>query len=157
MKAVSVMALLSLGTISVWAEVANMSGTWVLNKDRSDWNAKSPPTGVILHIEHREPLLKYTGSVTEGGTEKDQTRFSFDGAIDGKEHTIREGSGARSKILFKRTSDDTVESVLKSPDGKTIEESSTKLSSDGKTLVRKIKQRTADNKTGEWTEIYERR
>jgi hypothetical protein len=155
MKLLGLLLLIALA--STPAEVVDMSGTWVLNKDRSDWNKKSPPTGVILHIEHREPSFKYNGKVVEGGTEKDDTQFSFEGAIDGKEYLVTEASGAKSRIRLKRVSADTISSVLIGTGGKTLQEATTTISSDRKTLVRKIKQRNPDNTTGEWTEIYEKR
>src|SRR6266436_1385416 len=66
------------------ADVANMSGTWILEVQKSKWNSKPPPQSVRITIEHNEPKLKYEGTITDAN---DVTKkFSFDGAIDGKDY-----------------------------------------------------------------------
>src|SRR5437016_13373913 len=66
------------------ADVADLSGNWILNVPRSKWHGTPPPSTGRLAIEHREPNLKYESTVTASDG-KTQT-FTFDGAIDGKEH-----------------------------------------------------------------------
>jgi hypothetical protein len=138
------------------AEVANMSGSWWLNVKRSRWDDKMhAPNSVALQIQHNEPALKYSGTANGAG-EDTPTKFEFDGAIDGKPHTIVE-DGRQRQITFKRRSDRVVESVSHSSGAISVEESTFTLSRDGNTLERKMKVRGADGIQREWVEIYEKR
>ena len=83
------------------ADPYNLSGTWMLDVNKSKWNAKARPNKVVLQIEHSEPKLKYTGTVTDA---KDaESTFSFDGAIDKKQYPLKESDGQRN-ITFSRLS-----------------------------------------------------
>lgn len=134
------------------ADVANMSGKWRLNIEKSDWGKKPRPNSVEIDIEHHEPALKYSGKVTDaqGGV----STFAFDGAVDGKTYSVKEDNGTRNMVM-KRVNGSTTSSEIKSADGKTIETTTTTLSRDGKTLTRRIVLKTPDGTT-RWTELYER-
>jgi hypothetical protein len=136
------------------AEVANMSGTWVLNVKRSQWGNKPSPTRVDLVIEHNEPALKYSGT-TQAPDERGATSFSFTGAIDQKEYVVKEDTGER-RVRFRRTSDNTVEGVYIGPDGKTQETTKTTISRDARTLIRHVTVKLPDSRTSRWTEVYEK-
>src|SRR4051812_36352316 len=102
-------------SFTLLADVANMSGTWVLSDSRSRFGNNPHPSEVFLTIEHNEPKLKYQGTVNrpqEGAI----TDFRFDGAIDGKEYTVKEESGER-KTTFRRLNDRSVESVTELDQG----------------------------------------
>ena len=133
---------------------ANMSGTWKLNVKRSEWGKKPAPHHVFLTIEHNDPTLKYSGAVQAPG-EREESKFKFEGAVDGKEYKLSDDEGDRS-IRFTRKSENTVESLMKSPDGKTEETAETTVLRDGKTLVRKIRAKLPDGTYTQWTEIYEK-
>jgi hypothetical protein len=107
---------------------------------------------VEIDIQHNEPALKYSGTVTDsqGGA----STFAFDGAVDGKTYQVKEDTGLRS-IVIKRVNGSTTSSVSKSADGKVTETTTTTMSRDGKTLTRRIVLQTADGTT-RWTEVYER-
>jgi hypothetical protein len=147
------LALALIGCLALPAEVADMSGHWVLNVKRSKWGKKPPPQAVEIDIEHKEPSLKYKGSVTNRPEDAPAT-FTFDGAIDGKEYTVKEGM-TESKVSIRRARDSTTASTLRSTDGKIQETTQTKILRDGKTMVREIRHKGPDG-TRNWTEIYER-
>jgi hypothetical protein len=145
--------LLVLAAASAPAEVANMSGTWALNEDRSRFGDHPRPSGVVLTIEHSEPRLKYSGTVNHAG-EGHILDFQFDGAIDGKPYVSNQDRGDRS-IVFKRVNDRSVESQSKWADGEL--RSTMTVSSDGRTLERTMTFRDREGKKREWTEIYEKK
>src|SRR4051794_1104932 len=66
------------------ADVADLSGNWILNVARSRWHGMPPPASGRLAIEHREPNLKYESTITaaDGKTET----FIFNGSVDAKDH-----------------------------------------------------------------------
>jgi hypothetical protein len=135
------------------AEVANMSGTWILSAERSRFGNNPHPSNVALSVQHNEPALKYTGTVNHAN-EGHIIDFNFDGAIDGKEYTIKEDRGDR-KTTFKRVSDRVVESHSKWIDGEL--KSTITLSSDGRTLERRMEFKDREGKKRDWVEIYEKK
>ena len=135
------------------AEVANMSGTWALNVDRSRFGNNPHPSNVALTIQHNEPSFKYSGTVNHPD-EGHMIDFNFDGAIDGKEYTVKEDRGDR-KTTFRRVNDRVVESRSKWSDGELT--SRITISSDGRTLERRMEFRDREGKKRDWTEIYEKK
>jgi hypothetical protein len=132
------------------ADVANLSGTWHLNVERSSWGRKRKPQSVAVTVEHNEPALKYFGTVTddiEGGGRP----FKLEATVDGKEYPYREG-----KISIRRIDSHTTVSAYRSDDGTIVENARTTLSKDGRTLTRQIEAKGPDA-TMKWTEVYERR
>ena len=135
------------------ADVANMSGKWVLNDKRSRFGNNAHPSEVFLTVEHNEPKLKYQGTVNrpqEGAI----TDFSFDGAVDGKQYPVKEESGER-KVTFHRVNDRTVESITSFDQGEV--RSRITMSRDGNTMERQMTFRGKDGKTRSWVEIYEKK
>lgn len=139
-------------TLPLAAEVANLSGKWLLNVKRSTWGSKAKPNKVVLMIDHNEPKLKYSGQVE--AADETTSDFEFDGAIDGREYNLKDGN-LTHKMHVKRISDDAISSEARYADGKTQEFAVTKLADNGKTLVRTIRLKTATG-TIRWREIYER-
>lgn len=137
------------------ADVANLSGVWVLNVKRSQWGKKEQPLNAEVTIQHSEPKYNYTGSVTRSA-DSQPDRFTFDGTIDGKQYPIKEDT-AKRMMAVKRKNDSTIESTITNADGKVEETATTSLSKDGKTLVRKISLTAPDGKKATWTEIYEKK
>lgn len=132
---------------------ANLTGNWRLNIDKSDWGTKPKPLSVVLSIEHKEPILTYSGSVMYAG--EDTRDFGFFGAIDGKPYTMARSFGNGTAVL-RRIDSTTFDSVFRSTDGAYTETSRTTVSRDGKTLTRKLRLQTPEG-TRSWTEVYERR
>jgi hypothetical protein len=143
-------------TVFLQAEVGNMSGTWWLNLQRSDWNNNStPPTSVKLDIKHADPQFEYNGEIERGAGPDHTERFRFAGAIDGKDYPAEQDMGER-KIRFTRKSDNVIESYSKFPDG-AEERTTTILSGNGKTLTRRVQFKDSQGKTRAWTEVYEKK
>ncbi len=152
MKAVlSVLLALSIASA---ADVANMSGNWKLNVKKSKFD-KAAPTNVTLHIEHNEPALKYSGSVT-GSQEGQPDTFAFDGAIDEKIYPVKEGADTGRTIKFKRKSANTVESWSSDRDHISEEYAVTTVSGDGKSLVRTMSVKHKDGTKRNWVEHYDK-
>lgn len=136
------------------ADVANMSGAWKLNVEKSKFEKNAAPMSVVLKIEHNEPSLKYSGSVT-GSQEGHPDTFEFSGAIDDKIYPVKESTDTGRTIKFKRKSDNEVESW--SSDRNNMEEYAvTRLSGNGKTLVRTMTVKHKDGAKRTWTEVYDK-
>jgi hypothetical protein len=110
---------------------------------------------VQLRIEHNEPSLKYSGTVT-GSQEGHPDTFEFQGAIDEKIYPVKENNGATGRtIKFKRKSDNSVESW--SSDANGMEEYAvTTVSGDGKSLTRTMHVKHKDGTRRSWTEHYDK-
>ena len=139
--------------LALGADVANLSGVWKLNVEKSKFDKNAAPLNVQLKIEHNEPSLKYWGTVT-GSQEAHPDEFEFQGAIDEKIYPVKTSVDSGRTIKFKRRSDNSVESWSSDPHME--EYAVTTLSSDGKTLVRKMHVKHKDGKTREWTEYYDK-
>jgi hypothetical protein len=135
------------------APLGNMSGTWHLNVEKSQWGTTKKPHSVVLTLEHKEPFLKYQGTVVYAN--EDSRDFSFEGAVDGKEYPMVRSYGP-GMITLKRVDVFTIESVYKSTDGEVIETTRTTLSMDGKSMTRKYRTRSPEG-TKTWTEVYDKR
>jgi hypothetical protein len=141
------------------ATVADMSGTWRLNVQKSRWGKHTKPDAGAVTIEHHEPAFKYSGTVTSPngvvGEPGEATRtYAFDGAIDGKEYPVT-GTLAAGNIVFRREGANIVTSDFKSSDGKLTQSARTTISSDGKTLTRTIEEKGPKGDVS-WTEVYDR-
>lgn len=88
-----------LGGFAFAADAANLTGTWSLDVGQSKWRDKPAPKSVELIVDHKEPSIKWSGSVVDA--QESATQFSFEGAIDGKERELKEGSVTK-KIAIKR-------------------------------------------------------
>jgi hypothetical protein len=132
---------------------ANLSGNWHLNIEKSRWGNKAKPQSVTLFIEHQEPALRYSGTVTH--VNEDTRDFTFDGAIDGKPYPMVGSRGAGTVVLH-RVDASTYESIFRTADNTCIETARTSLSRDGRLMTRQIRLRTPEG-TLAWTEVYERR
>jgi hypothetical protein len=136
------------------ADVANMTGSWKLNVKKSKFEKNAAPLDVLLKIEHAEPALKYSGTVT-GSQEGHPDTFEFNGAIDDKIYPVKESVDTGRTIKFKRKSNNAVESWSSDKNG--MEEYAvTTLSSDGKSLVRTMNVKQKDGSRRTWTEFYDK-
>jgi hypothetical protein len=150
------LTLVALACTCLYADVANMSGTWALNVKRSTWGDKPSPVRVDITIEHNEPAFKYSGS-SQAPDERAASTFEFNGAVDDKEYPVSENGKATRKARFKRTADNAVEAVYFDPDGKQAETARMSLSRDGKTLVRQVRVKLPDGRLSTWSEVYEKK
>ena len=65
---------------------------------------------VDINIVHNDPTLKYTGTVQPPG-ERTASKFSFEGAIDGKQYTVKDDNGDY-QVKLTRKSDNVIEGLL---------------------------------------------
>jgi hypothetical protein len=143
-----ILAVLCLGCV----QAQNMSGTWKLNVEKSDWRGVRRPLSVVVTIEHQEPILKYSGWVTY--PDSPPRGFSFNGAIDGKPYPTLRSYGPGSSQM-KRLRWDSVESDFRSDDGIFREGAKTIVSADGRQMTRHLYLNSL-NAREDWTEIYEK-
>jgi hypothetical protein len=146
---------LALG-IGLAQQAADMSGTWRLNVEKSSWGKHPKPSGGTVTIVHKEPSFQYSGKIETGqGSETaDRRSFDFSGTIDGQEHPLG-GSQGQGTASIRRVDSNTIESQLKSKDGKVLETARTSISRDGKLLTREVKGLGPKGEIS-WTEIYDR-
>ncbi len=130
----------------------NLTGTWYLNVEKSEWGAAKRPQSVVLHIAHKDPILKYNGTVAYPN--EDTRDFAFDGAIDSKPYPMTRSYGVGSAVLH-RIDPGSFESVFRTDDGSYIETVRTILSRNGQSLTRKVRLQTPQG-ASTWTEIYDR-
>lgn len=152
MSAWCTVAFLSVALSVSAGGVANLTGAWRLNVEKSHWGTRPKPASVILQIQHNEPALAYTGEVIYSG--EDIRPFSFTGAVDGHGYSMDRSFGTGIAIL-QRTSPTAFETVFRTNDGSGIETTLTTISLDGRTLTRRIRLRIA-GVTSTSTEVYER-
>ena len=145
------LAAFSVGVCS--AQIADLSGTWRLNVQKSRWGNLQKPFSILVTVEHKEPLLKYSGTMVYSGGEDTRT-FAFSGAIDGKEYPITRSFG-KGKVVIQRINNWTTESVFRSDDGQWSETTRTSLSRDGKQMRRTIRRKGPEGELN-WTEVYEK-
>lgn len=144
-------ALLILVTLCLGcAPAQDMSGIWKLNAEKSEWRGVRRPLSVVVTVEHREPMLKYSGWVTY--PDSPPRGFSFDGAIDGKPHAALRSYGPGSSQM-RRLGGHEVASDFRSADGRFREAAQTLLSADGKQMTRRL-QLNGPNGREDWTEVY---
>ena len=138
---------------AIGAQPVDLSGDWHLNVEKSRWSEMRKPVSVVVRIQHREPSLSYSGEVLYAN--EDVRDFAFEGAIDGKEYPMDRSFGS-GKIVMKRVDFTTVESVMKSDDGKYVESARTSVAQDGRTMTRRLRLQSPEGvKT--WIEVYEKR
>ncbi len=138
---------------SGWAPVADLSGNWHLNVQRSTWGKMNRPLSVVLRIDHREPAFHYTGAVRYAN--EDSRDFAFNGAIDGKPYPMMRSYGEGS-IIMHRLGPTAFESVFRTPGDAFVETTRTEVSKDGKTMTRALHLLSPEG-IRRWTEIYERK
>ena len=135
------------------AQVADMTGTWILNKKRSSWGSSVRPFGVIMHIEHREPRLKYDGTITYA--DEDSREFAYDGAIDGQPRAADRPAGSGT-MTHQRVGPREFKTEFRTTGGQFVQTVNTVISRDGKTLTRSLRIETKEG-VRRWTEVYDRK
>ena len=146
--------------LAVWAaQVSDLSGTWVLNVQKSHWGKHPKPESATVTIEHHEPALKYSGKVVSAAGQSGEDGanvqiFTFEGAVDGKEYPAT-GALGPGTLAIRRVSPSTIASDYKSRDGTLTETAKTTISADGKVLVRDLHEKGPAGEMS-WTEVYQR-
>lgn len=152
-RATLLLALLALAAGRCAGEIASLAGTWRLDVKKSSWSALRRPEMVVLHIEHREPNVKFEGAVQHANEETRE--FAFSGAIDGKPYPAQRSFGPGTVVL-KRVNDWTVSSRFQSAEGGWVETAEITVARGGRTLTQRIHLATPSGKRT-WTEVYQRR
>ena len=134
------------------ADVPNLTGTWNLDVSKSSWGRKAKPQNVVVRVEHSEPQLKYSGTVTD--VNGDQTTFEVATTIDGQQHPAKTSYGP-GEITVKRINPYTLTSEFRSDDGKFEETATTMVSPDGRTMTRHMHNKGPDGEAT-WTEVYDK-
>lgn len=153
-RCLGLFALVWMTAAASTAQVVDLSGTWVLNVEKSRWGRLRPPLTITVTIDHQEPNLAYSGRLVSAEGEEAR-EFEFRGAIDGREHPLVR-SFAEGTIVLKRVDARTLESEFKSYDGLWTEFVRTSVSSDGRIMRRSVRREGPSGRL-EWTEVYERR
>jgi len=134
-----------------YAEAFNMTGTWALNVEKSNFGGAPAPKSAVVHVTHNEPNLHYTVDFTDPeGKTHSQT---IDGVLDGKSHAQSTEQGGT--MTMTRLDDHSYRELWTSTDGKTTEDATLTISPDGKTANRKVTVKGPQG-TFEATELYEK-
>jgi hypothetical protein len=136
--AITVTVLMGSAASAQAGKPANLTGTWKLNIEKSDFgNGPRATKPSIFTIEHTEPKLKFT--VAGHGTDGSRIDMSFDGAIDDKPYPFK-WNNREAQLTIKRLDASTTQGVLKmqaGPRTMELENYTLTVSKDGKTLTRK--------------------
>jgi hypothetical protein len=125
----------------------NFTGKWELNPEKSDLGG-APITKLIVQVEHRDPVLKYTVAGTAGGREFSEVETI---STDGKPTT--DSRGAQIKAHWEGA---TVVIESTGDQGKALEATRLTLSGGGKVMTREYERKSADDPQKRH-EIYDRR
>lgn len=116
------------------ASVPNLSGTWVLQVDKSDFGVLQPLTARTDVVDHQEPKLTIKRSVTTNGQENSSNLVYV---IDGKPYKNMAGPTEITSTLHWEGSTLVSVSIAQSPNGELTITDRYDLSQDGKTLTQK--------------------
>ena len=118
---------------SVSAQAPNLSGTWVLQADKSDFGPMPGPTSRTDVIDHQEPKLTVKRSlVTPNGPVSSELVY----AIDGKEwkNTTVDGNQLTSTLKWDGAVL-VISTLANTPNGEATITDRFSLSADGKTMT----------------------
>jgi hypothetical protein len=132
------------------AQAADLSGVWKLNVEQSRWGKRPKVVSCMVTIEHREPSVRYYGTVVDASQEL--RHFDFSGTVDGKEYAANTDFGP-GKVKLTRQDARTIRAELRSDDGRAAQSITTSISRDGKVITRRLRLKDA-NGSARWTEIY---
>jgi hypothetical protein len=120
--------------LSLAQTVPNLSGTWVLQVDKSDFGMAPAPTGRTDVIDHQEPKLTIKRTVTANGQENSSTLVY---GIDGKPYKNTAGPNEITSTLSWEGAILVSVSKTTSQQGEVTITDRYELSADGKTLTQK--------------------
>lgn len=110
----------------------NLSGTWVLAADRSDFGPMPAPASRTDVIEHSEPNLKVNRTQAAQG---DEITATMTYVIDGKPHVNTPGGQEVSSVLAWDGAVLVITSTVQTPQGEASLVDRYALSADGKELT----------------------
>jgi len=149
-----VLIVIGLWTIPVKAEVLNLSGTWKLNVEKSDYgNMPKPDRSFTMKIEHSEPNLKWSYTSTDDSG--NENSFEFTTAIDGEQRPYTEGPITKTQA-FTRISPSVIEYVDKGIEGETAGTGTWTISKDRKVLTQKANTRDMNEQPLTVIQVFEK-
>lgn len=129
-----VLALLAGGvpTSAFSQSVPNLTGTWILQADKSDFGPMPGPANRTDVIDHQEPKLNIKRTVTmpTGETTSDLVYL-----VDGKPHKNTAGGSELSSVLHWEAQTLVMVSTVQSPQGEATITDRISLSEDAKTMT----------------------
>jgi hypothetical protein len=124
---------LAVPAVSAARQVPNLSGTWVLQADKSDFGMMAAPQSRTDVIDHQEPKLTIKRTMVTAAAGESQVNLVY--AVDGKPHKNMAGpSELTSTLSWEGRTLVTVSTVDTQQGQVTITDRLT-LSEDGKTLT----------------------
>lgn len=143
---VFLVAVLSIVALAAAAK-PNFSGDWELNVAKSDLDG-APLTKLIVHIDHKDPVFKYTAKGTADGQDFEESEtFPTDGT------PTHDSRGLTVKARWDGT---TLVIESTGADGQPMDHSRLTLSADGKSVLRDY-ERTTSGDQQKRHEVYEKR
>ncbi len=125
---------LSLSALALSAqEKPNFSGTWELNVEKSNLDG-APLTKLVVQVDHKDPVLRYTATGTAGGEDFSETE-TF--TTDGKPAT--DSHGNEMKVHWDGSS-----LVFESAGAQGADSGRLTISSDGKSMTRDYDRKSSD-------------
>jgi hypothetical protein len=114
-------------------QVPNLSGTWVLQADKSDFGMMAAPQSRTDVIEHQEPKLTIKRTVVTTAAGESQVSLVY--AVDGKPHKNMAGPSELTSTLSWEGRTLVTVSTLDTQQGQATITDRLTLSEDGKTLT----------------------
>lgn len=133
------------------AQPANLSGTWHLNLERSDFGNEPPPREIEVRVTHNEPAIRYTGRVVDSMGAA--SPIDFESVLDGKPHRMSGSAGGT--LTSKRLDSRSISTEWQSADGKFRETSVVTIQEDGRSITIK-RHTTGPGQSGDVLEVYEK-
>jgi hypothetical protein len=119
--------------VSAAQQVPNLSGTWVLQADKSDFGMIPAPQSRTDVIEHLEPKLTIKRTVVTAGAGESVLNLVY--AVDGKPHKNMAGPSELTSTLSWEGRTLVTVSTLETGQGQATITDRLTLSEDGKTLT----------------------
>lgn len=114
--------------------VPNLTGTWVLSADKSDFGQMPAPQGRSDVIDHKEPALTIKRSI-QGPDASSSAMLELKYVVDGKPHVNSTPQGDITSTLKWEGNVLVVTSLVPTPNGEAGIVDRMSLSADGKTLT----------------------
>lgn len=134
-RSATVLALIFAAQTRVAAQgVPNLTGTWTLAADKSDFGPMPAPTSRTDVIDHREPAITIKRTILNSGSAA-AASFDLKYAVDGKPHTNTTPQGEVTSTLKWDGAVLVITSQVPTPAGTAEVTDRLSLSADGKTLT----------------------
>jgi len=131
--AAALLAIALLPAVSAAQQVPNLSGTWVLQADKSDFGRMPAPQSRTDVIGHQEPKLTITRKMVT--TAAGESTVSLVYAVDGKPHKNMAGPSELTSVLSWEGQTLVTVSTVDTEQGQVTITDRLTLSEDGKTLT----------------------